>query len=359
MYQIKVYTNWLVFKKVINERQIVWSYNFTANINSSMWPLNILLNTNINNNEYNVWDIVKVFWVDDFNKTWKQVYWWVINKIRRIGDETKETIELQCLWYSQLFFYSTITWISTNDLPENIVTNIFNYVSWLYPWLFSIWWLWSWTTISYSINDWSNAIDHFQKIWEETWWKWFIDSEWVLTFWEKPNTATHSLTYQSNISNLEVIEDWDEIINSVIVEYSPNFSSRPWPLQVLQTTVDNSSSISQYWLRQVILRWDTRLISSDPTEFAFFWPIWLTSAIDLWNNTLNLEPKRVLRIKVNNRYDYQSIKPWDTIKVKNIWLIIDNVQVLKVQYWIDGATIDCEKLQNLGTIWQSLRSFLK
>jgi ribosome recycling factor len=53
---------------------------------------------------------------------------------------------------------------------------------------------------------------------------------------------------------------------------------------------------------------------------------------------------------VNNKYNYYSIQPFDTIKVKNIDYSIDNLQVLKVTYQKDGAVLDIEKLENLGTI---------
>lgn len=377
MYAVKVFNGDLTYKDTINPRDIVWDFRFSANINSSMWPITIAINKPFADNTYRGWDIVKVFAITEDNKAWSLAYGGVVTKVRRKADNTKEIIELDCLWYSQLMNFTAVEWILTNNRPpQDLVSDLIDFLNTKYPWYFYIDSIDMWQNISYWISSFSTALQHLERIAEITWWSWFIWPDGGLKMWNKPNTSTHKLTYRKDVSEVEVEEDSTGIVNVAYITWATASSSFPWPQNFFVQKVEDLPSIAQYWERVAWIRWETRdgkatrvkednqwnpvldpnwnPVLEELATTVFYWPIWQQSAIDFWNSQLKTEPAKTTRVKVNNKYNYFSITPFDTIRVLNKEYQIVNLQVLKVTYSKWFAMLELENIQNLWTLWKRL-----
>ncbi len=77
----------------------------------------------------------------------------------------------------------------------------------------------------------------------------------------------------------------------------------------------------------------------------------LTSAYELGNKYIAeyKDWKEKTQIVINSKYDIESIKPWDTIQVKNIDYSIINLQIVKMSYTGDQITLD---LEEYDSIWK-------
>jgi hypothetical protein len=46
----------------------------------------------------------------------------------------------------------------------------------------------------------------------------------------------------------------------------------------------------------------------------------------------NKDAKNNITLVVNSLYDIEYMKPWDTVKIRNLWLNIENAQIQNIQY---------------------------
>jgi lysozyme family protein len=58
-----------------------------------------------------------------------------------------------------------------------------------------------------------------------------------------------------------------------------------------------------------------------------------------------------ISLTVNSLYDIEYLHPWQTVKIRNLWLNIVNATIQNVRYQYEQATI---MLEYYTTIWQQI-----
>ena len=316
MYNIKIYNKDLVYQNTLSLKKVVKISNFTADINGGVWNMNLTLNLKITNTDFTIWDILNVYF------EWNYIYAWSIIDIRKSFWPSTETIELIMVWYSGLMTrllktetYSDIASNIAKDIVDDFNTEygtaILSYDTLSIP--TTVW------TIDLILTD-KNYLECLQELSDVVWLKFFIDIDWKVYFREKALYDNHKLTTKKDVDTLVITEEWRSIENSLILKYS-------WWTK----TYTDSWSITSYWKKEVALDKSSEL-----------WNV--TTADIFWANYLseNAWVKEKIQITVNNKYDYFAIKPWDTIKVRNTWYLINNLQIVKIAYSYEKAILEIE-----------------
>jgi len=128
------------------------------------------------------------------------------------------------------------------------------------------------------------------------------------------------LTAGKDVENIEVVEDAEKIVNSIIVT---------WKSGTL-AAVQDAASIATYGLREIRVSKTDLADSTAATNYA-------NSYIASYK-----DPKRKTSIQVNASYNLESLKPGDTVKVQNFLYSISGLQIQKISYTWDRATIELD-----------------
>jgi hypothetical protein len=165
-------------------------------------------------------------------------------------------------------------------------------------------------TVSYS-SDSKFGLELLDKIKEMTGvdYYYFFDASNILTFKQKPATATHTFTMGANVQNLRILKSWTDIANVLVAwnglqEDDTNFLSKMYY---------NSASIASYWSKM------ERMTDGRITDPAYM--LKLGTAFVNANKDPNVSIQ--LRVTDNNfdterGYDIESINPGDTCKILNL-----------------------------------------
>lgn len=160
-------------------------------------------------------------------------------------------------------------------------------------------------------------------------WLWIaVDTAGTFNYWTNTWTLTLDVwdyVFWDGEKRVKIdISEWETITSRWIVK-----------------NLSDASSIAQYWERQ-------RKVSQDWVTQSG----WRLPLSQITTNTLDRFkiPIKETSIVLNNRFDYYSIKPWDTIKVLNSEIELDNVQILKVSYKRDKCTLTLDRYQSLSSV---------
>lgn len=337
MIVVKVYNKTLAtLKETIKGSLILSDISFSSNVNGWQWDLAIQIKKPITNNDYNVWDIIKIKKYTDDNKNGYDLYMGYIWSIGRVQTITSEYIEIRCLWIASLLTENN-TSVSYGNLPAwQLIRGILQAVN------TSQWWnvisyntttipdwplMWTW---SISETDCASAITTIAQAVGK---KWYIDGSGTAYLFDKPTTPTHFLTNKVNIENITINETIQDMVNSVY------FRSQYNPSQ--NTTYTDTASVAIYG--QKYARW--------PVPIS--WQTALDNyAIQFVND--NKEPRKESQIIINKEYALETMKPWDTVKIRNFEYAFDNIQIEKVQYSQDRCTLYLDKYNSFGKQIKSL-----
>lgn len=335
MLVFKVYdrTN-TTLKETIQGTLLLWDITFTANANWGQWQATFEVAKSITNTDYTLWDIIKVLKYDDNNKTWVWLYMWYITKIWRKQTTTRQYIELSCLWMASLLTEHDTTVVYSSRTVWEIVRGLIDDLN-------SQYW---WNVLNYTlltIPDWQNMgvwqIDKWTmasaltNLADATGSKRFVDWNWTVYFLQKPTVATHYLTNQEDVESIDIEEDIQEMVNSVHIV---------WP-----------SSYADY---------------SDAVSVATYWTKFYTEEVKIdWHPAIDnyaqqyvndrKDTKKETTLTINRKYNIESIKPWDTVKVRNFEYPFDNIQIEKIQYTQDKITI---YLDRYISFWEQIKKLL-
>ncbi len=318
MFQIKVYdrTN-TTLKKTISPKDVLSDISFSLNTDGWLWEQVIELAYPITDTTFNFWDIVRVTMYNENNKNWIQIYMWYVTKIWRKQTTTRQTIVLTCLWVASLlteqFINKTTTWLTADQAFKDVIDSynasywtIFSYTAWsidVWPslWTGSISW---------------NYLSVLKNLTTRSGYYMFVDWQWVVWFKQKPTSATHFLTNKKDVEWIDIKEDLEWVVNS----------AKFWDVNYNTSTYEDSASVALYgrkyadWQKQI--NWQTYL--DNYTEQYVL---------------SNKDPKKETTIIVNRQYNIESIKPWDTIKIRNFEYSFDNVKIIKVWYTPDKVVL--------------------
>ena len=332
-YLVKAYDKSFTFLKVIPASIITNDITFSETINGWQWELVLNLNLPIDTDYLDDIKYIRVYvnsnnWLSD-----KLLYTWYLSKYSRLFSNNKENVQATFLSLFSLLsevYYKDSNWdtaftIENTDIAQ-VIRDVIDYFWTIYPWLLSY-------TNESIIDYWSNInIDVFNQKCSEiikNLLKWtdyylFVWADGVVQFKPKPSTISHYFTYEKDITELTIPQDFEQIINAVKVSYTPE-----WEEESYTSRQTNAESISKHWRKEDII--DTKLTDS---------------ASALWYASSYLQEysewKQNVSITINNRYLIESIHPWDTIKIRNLWLNISWLKISKVKYKYEQATIQLE-----------------
>lgn len=326
----KLYDKAWTYKQTINKLDIKSDISFSSNENWGQGQLRLRLNYSFDSSTISATDIIKIYDKDVLIYTW--IVWKVTRKITNSYDE----ITVPILWLNILtsFILFKDTWnyiFSKNQEPATTIKEIIDYINSIYT---AGWLSYTWSTI---IDYWTSINIDFEndtcqnaliKCIEATDQKLFIDKSWVVYFNSKPVTPTHQLTVWKDIEEIIVDEDSENIVNTLILE------RKSWI-----TPYTDPTSIATYWLRE-------KYISK--TDLVDIW-----SANEFWANYIaeNKNPVIKTKIVVNKNYDLKTLKVLDTIKVNNFKYLINNLQIVKLNYTTDKVILE---LETFDSFWKEI-----
>ncbi len=182
------------------------------------------------------------------------------------------------------------------------------------------------TSVTYDFVEmkWLDALKKAHELAGSDRW-WAVREDGQLWFQAKPGTPTHRFTLGHDVESGEVVKNNEQIIN----KYQLRWGGGP-----TVTDYSDSTSISTYGTRE--------RVESDPSIGD------LTTANQKGNQTVqdNKNPKVQAKLRINTRYDIETIKPGDTCSVLNnkngTTLFPTNMQITAVSYSPDGVDIDLE-----------------
>jgi len=317
MFNLKVYSKDLTSKETISSKKLEWIWNIQAESDGWFWNVNLTLDLQITNTDFIIWDIIKVYFKNDL------IFTGSVLDINKLYWTSVENLTLVLVWYSSLLtnFLKTETY---SDIASNIIKDIVDDFNIEY-----------WTAIlnydASSIPDTTgtldfvftnkNYLDCLREVAETSWLKFFIDNDWKVYFREQSSYINHKLTLKKDVQELKIIEEWRNIKNSLILKYTG------WT-----KTYDDVTSQTTYWKKEIYIDKSSELAN-------------LTTADAFGASYLleNSEYKKKITIEVNKEYDYFSIKPWDTITLRNTNYSINNLQIVKIAYSYEKATIELER----------------
>ena len=329
-FTFKVYNINNSYKFTINENDVKSNVVFTANNDSWQWQYQLLLNYSFENSTITNTDVIRVY------RDTVLVYTWICQDVVRTITNDYEQINIPLLWLWTLPTYILYKdWWSydfnkTQD-PSQTVRDIIDYINSVY-----IGWLLTynvssiedyWTNVSIDFEN-KDCLSALKECVNTTNFNLFIDKDWVVYFKSKPSTATHKLTVAKDIEKINIEEDSEKLYNRLILKH------KSWT-----TTYENITSQTNYWLKEIFI---------DDQWLADQW-----TADEFWNNyiLLNKDPISKTNIIINNNFDIDTIKVWDTIDVRNFNFSITNLLIVKYAYNTDKMTI---YLEDFDSFWKEL-----
>lgn len=340
-YIVKVYDKEMNFLKVIPAWIITREISITETIDAWQGELTLEVNLPIDTNFFDEAMFLKVYvnnsqWMADL-----LIYTGQISQIQRLFSNDKENIRIVCLSLRALLWNVVLRkndWdpkFSKTWDPANILKFIIDYFDSVYPWLISY--------TNESIEDyWTSITIEFDKISCQkaiknlvNWLQYhlFIGADWVVNYKSKPQTATHLLTYWKDITKLTIPLNTEKIKNVVQVAYKLN------DVETYTTIQQDATSVWKYLQKEIVV---FRKDLKDETSANLYRDEYLSKNKDAIQN---------ISLSVNSLYNIEYLHPWDTIKIRNLWLNVDNAIIQNVKYQYEEATLT---LEYYTTIWEQI-----
>jgi len=298
-FYLKLYDRNKNFKSKKNHL-IIWKTNYSAQINWGYSDLSIKIQTSIDDQTYQTWDFIRIFYK---NRLYYAGYIYYIDGY--LSEDSWEYIELKLmsagwLFGSKSFIMKYFPYKKTSEILSNLL---------------------SW----FNEQFWTEIIKNpiVRRLWDLTWRK-FVNFKWVS--WKDLNkwfdgsvdfSAAQKRTYLNHIKELyRILSLWNFFI----------------------------------WFDwEIIMKGQTHLLlfKKHISEFR-------TGRVFDVIKSENLNNQ--IQIKINNSYNYLDIKPGDQIKILNLKKEIEPKVVSKISYNDNWADIELESFNSftnlIKTLWQ-------
>lgn len=344
---VKVYDRtYTTLKETIKGSLLLSDISFTLNKNWWQWEVTLKINKELTNTDYSLWDIVKVIKYDDNNKSWVNLYMGYINKIGRKQNTSQSYIELSCLWIASILTENELTKAYAGKTAWELMEEIIDFVNTEYGEVFNKWTIESWPTMWNGNAQWT-YFEILTQIAESANMYFFIDGNWTFTFKAKDTTPTHYITNRVDLEDIDIQEDMEWVVNRCDVTGKYRYCETVWEDTVCWDkyvfwTYTDATSASLYGIKreQVEIYATTQEIVDNYAESYV---------------NERKDPRKQTTLVVNRKYNIESIKPWDTVKVRNFEYAFDNIQIEKIQYTQDKITI---YLDRYISFWEQIKKLL-
>jgi len=351
-YELKIYSqaNLNVPKKTLTF--ISWNkeaiklkndFRFDWNANNWQWALRITLNEKFNYWDADLGDIVRIRWYDDNNKQWRGIYAWYIEQLKRRIDTDWESIELSLFGLATLMttiiagggifnYVNTDPAVMMTDLLNQFNSNFSSPLITFPPIPLT------WTLVDFRVDD-TPILEALKQVNEIVWYIFYIDGDGVFTTQPKWTIPDHKFTVKYDINVIESNIDRSDIVTRLYLSVL-NFSV-PFPNQRITFIYDNLPAQAQYW---IIEEFVTNVSLATYTGLQTPW-------IDAFANTYLQErsqPKNFIRLELNDKADFLTIKPWDLIRIQNLDFTLQDAIINRINYSSTAMQVDCEKTLDFG-----------
>ena len=327
-YDIKTYNKDGTFKTTINPNCVMNDISFTENVNGGQGQLLLNLALSFADNSFQWWDLIKVILFNDRYKQGKQIYFGYISQITRKYDANKWYIQLTCLWIASLLnkiiFSGSYAWTITS-----VLTQIINKFNSNYSGLITIEQIDDYPeSVSVEFDNIITCKKAIDMLSETANYYRFVDSEWKFFFREKMTQTNHIVANQDSVETMSLNYSFENIVNKLYLE-------RSWGTLA---TYEDATSQNNYWIKEAYEVETTIANQSTQDEFG--------------NNYIaqNKDPKNASSVVINNKYDIESIVPWDTISVVNTEYSVKNLLIEKIQYTPIRITLTLEENETLWDV---------
>lgn len=339
-YIVKLYDWSMNFLKVIPAWIITNDISFSETIDAGQWELKLTLVLPIDTDYFDNVRYCKIYMNDNQGTSNLLIYSGWLSQVQRQYSNQKENINVVFLSFWALLDtvilrnWTDPIFSKTGD-PASIIKFIIDYFNTIYSWILSytaesiddygssITIQFDWISCQKALQNLVNWLSYYLYIWADG----------VVHYHDTPASATHLLTYERNINQLTIPENNEQITNVVQVIYSiDNTDYETWIVQ-------DAWSIAKFGQREVLVR---RSDLKDQTSAETYRDNYLTENKDL---------KKNIQVVVNTLYEIETIHPWQTVKIANLWLNIENAQIQNVKYTYEQATLT---LEYYTTIWQEI-----
>lgn len=338
MLTVKIYNRtFTALKETLKWDLILSDISFSANTNWWQWEITLQINKSITTTDYALWDIVKIWKYDEETKQWVNLYMWYVTRLWRKQTTSRQFIELNCLWMASILSEHPVSKSYDNKPVWQIMREIIDAVN------SSYWWnvinytmltipdwplMWTWSISQSRASDWITALANSQ------WKKRFVDWNWTAHLFDTPVSPTHELTNQKDVENIDIKEEIQEMVNSVYFWSEFDVTQN--------TTYEDAASVALYWKKYL------------QQSINIFWQTALDNyAIQYVND--RKDPKKQSTLIVNRKYPIETIRPWDTVKIRNFEYTFNNISIEKIQYTQDRIIL---YLDMYLSFWWQIKSIV-
>lgn len=319
MFNIKIYDktySWTPQTLEIEKLESVST--FAAQINGGFWSVNVWIAYKITNTSITISDIVEIQYKNDV------IFIGSVLNVKKTYAANKELISLNLVGLGSLPSL-LLTNATYSDTASNIIKDLIDDYNVEY-----------WTSIlSYDVSSIPSTVDTLdldftkyvsylkamEEVAETSGLYFFIDLDGKVYMKEKSAFTEHTLTLGLDVDEVIIDEDSKELVNSLILKYNG------WT-----KTYSDATSQSNYGKREKYLD-----KSSDLSNLATA-DIYGANYITKYKD----EVKKI-SLKVNIEYNFFSIKAGDLINIRNTDYVLNTLQVAKITYWLEQATLELEK----------------
>ena len=312
MFNIKIYDRKNNFLITLSEKEISSNFWFSATVNSGFSPFKFDYYWDFN---FEHRQIVKLL------RKWDIIYQWFIVWIEKTADRSWKKCSIEVSWMIWLLAFKPWSdWSYSND-PWHLIKSVFNSVSDLFV---SDKIQKYWSNISLS-SSWNTALSFLQEILKNTSDFWlFVNENNEVLFW--PYENEHSLTYWNEVYWIEIKEDSSDYYNRFRVNYN-------WGNLINE----NAKEVEKYWESYLVVN-DTSIKNIVTAQLRM-------------NSLFNEHAvKNTIRVSVNNKIDYYTIKPWDIVTIRNSDWKIEKKPVKQICYDKDWAVVSLDSYYSLEKV---------
>ena len=322
-YIAKLYTSdGSTFENV--EAELLNYPTFSKSRNGGLGACTIRLNYGFGTLASKLSKIVKIYVINENNKTGKLIYTGVVSRQSEVLQTGLQYTEIELLgiqtllqnaYYKNGGVYSvTHTTVDVSVILEAIVDHYQSItsdslLSYTGASIDSVG-----TNVTYTFDQrkWLEAVNDAYDL-AGSGWYWYINEAGVLHFHQNPTTATHNFTVGRDVEKIEVKRSIEEIINYNHLNYNGGTDSD-----------SDATSITNYRLKE---KYDDDQSITDATTAGEF--------TDKKVND-NKDPKTQTQLTINSNFDIESINTGDTCQILNIpfdsSVFSNNMTIERIEY---------------------------
>lgn len=291
---------------------VIWDISFSNFLWSWQSQINLSLISKIWEIDF-IWKAIEIFFYE------KIVYTWIVTKT---AYSFSWTVNLFIIWIYDLINRVDLTTLHPANTWGSWIRTIINYINSLYP-NYKFWKdIDTWTY--YLKSDTSSVVwtELIRNICEKTNYDFYVWADRIVKYKQSLSSKIHYLSVWEEVFEWVIWEDISSsitdyrVINSISNNTRSYFNlvleSKIWKIE--RDVIDTIWYIDWDWIPHY--NWEEYLMSRE-------------SKAQIEKNWM----KNLCELNISyDKYDIFSIEVWDYISIKNLWVVIPNTKVVKIDF---------------------------